>query len=106
MAKWQSDKDEIVDSMSYHLTRHRPKIQLTNQQSTKRSELSGLQKQGNSLLQQNLHHKYQVRNIEPVRISDDKALFLSEVPTLIADKERADESMRMEASIHQDKCKV
>ena len=43
------------------------------------------------MLQQKLSHKYQVREIEPVRLSDHKEVFLSEVPTLLAEKERADE---------------
>lgn len=39
-AKWQSEKDAIVDSMNYHLTRHRPKIRMTEQQCQKRDEIA------------------------------------------------------------------
>jgi len=57
-AKWQEDKRKIIDSMNFHLTKHRPRVRMTSRQTQHRTELTSEKLHGQSLLQQRLGQKY------------------------------------------------
>ena len=49
-ARWQHDKDKLVDSMNFHMQKHKPKVHLTEEQERKKIELAGRALQGNQQL--------------------------------------------------------
>lgn len=89
-SKWQKDKDHLLKSMAYHLQKHKPSVRLTQDQTTRKSELCSQERFGRHLLQQRLTKQYGMKNMSRVEIPPESKLFLSEVPTLMAAKEKAD----------------
>ena len=86
-SRWQQEKDNLLESMNFHMTNHRPTVRLTNGEEARRLELSSHQILGDQLLQKKLTH-FGIKVDAEVTLPPECQTYLDEGPALWRDKLR------------------
>ena len=93
-AKWQSEKDQLVNTMAFHLKKHRPVIKRDERFKANMNQLRSSKIQEQSRLQKRLNYQYMMTDNAPVKMTKDCESFLSEVPKMVQNKYEQDEKSR------------
>ena len=87
-AKWQSEKNHLINSMAERTRTHRTLISQPPPATNRHTRNLSERHQSKHLLQQKLKNEYGIKEAGDFAAPPEMQTFLSEVPTLLQDKER------------------